>query len=60
MSEKHTLTKEPQPIADQWMGRCSCGWRTTVSVYEIADRDALLHEIDLRHSDHRADRLFSD
>lgn len=48
----HALTKEPQPIADQWMGKCTCGWRTTVSFYEIPSRYELLREIDERHARH--------
>lgn len=55
--ELHLLSKEPQPIADQWMGKCSCGWRTTVSFYEIPDRDQLLEEIDSRHAAHRAETV---
>lgn len=51
---EHNLTKEPQPIADQWMGKCSCGWQTTVSAYEISDRDTLLVEIDRRYGEHVA------
>jgi hypothetical protein len=36
MSTEHRLTLEPQPIADQWMAKCSCGWRKAVSLYEHA------------------------
>lgn len=35
MSTKHTLTVEPQPIADQVAGKCACGWRTFVSVHQV-------------------------
>lgn len=32
---EHLLTLEPQPIADQMMAKCSCGWRKAVSIYEV-------------------------
>lgn len=54
-AEPHTLTKRPQPMADQWMGECSCGWRTTVSLYSISDRDAVLTEIARQHGKHILD-----
>lgn len=31
----HDFTAEAQPIADQVMARCSCGWRKAVSLYEF-------------------------
>jgi hypothetical protein len=34
---EHRVTYEPQPIADQWMVRCICGWSSTVSAYEFDD-----------------------
>lgn len=35
--ETHTTSIEPQPIADQWMAKCSCGWRKSFSTYEFDD-----------------------
>jgi len=48
----HELTLEPQPIADQWMAKCACGWRDTASFYEFDDRDDLLAELRMRHAKH--------
>lgn len=42
---KHTLAFEAQPIADQWMGRCLCGWQKAVSFNSGKCRTAVLHEI---------------
>jgi hypothetical protein len=40
------LTLEPQPIADQWMGRCSCGrWQATASMYQHDTRESAIGEI---------------
>jgi len=50
----HTLTIEPQPIADQWMAKCSCGWRQTESFWKTPDRDALLEKLRTAHRDHAA------
>jgi len=52
VTEQHALTLEPQPMADQWMGKCSCGWRTTVSIYEAPTREATIQEIRRRHAEH--------
>lgn len=30
---EHRLSQEPQPIADQVMVKCSCGWREAVTVW---------------------------
>jgi len=30
MQKSHTVRVEPQPIADQWMVRCTCGWSAPV------------------------------
>lgn len=54
MTDRHGLTLEPQPIADQWMGKCSCGWRKAVSFWDIEDRDALIAVIRRLHSEHVA------
>ncbi len=32
---QHRMSTEPQPIADQVMVKCSCGWRNAVSVFDI-------------------------
>lgn len=48
----HTLTREPQPIADQWMAKCSCGWRSPVSFWEFDTQEAVFAEIDRRFRDH--------
>lgn len=55
MTEPHTLTLKPQPMADQWMGDCSCGWRRTASLYEFDTREAAIARIELLHRDHLAD-----
>jgi hypothetical protein len=48
----HTLTLEPQPIADQWMARCSCGWRDRLSFHEVEGKEALLAELRRRFKVH--------
>ena len=58
MTQPHKLTLKPQPMADQWMGECSCGWRKTASFYEATTREAAIDKIELAHADHLADRLF--
>lgn len=52
MTNGHTLALEPQPIADQWMGRCNCGWTTTASFYEFPDRETVISVINTRHAQH--------
>ena len=42
------------PIADQWMAKCSCGWRSPVSFHEFPSRDAVFVEIDRRYAEHLA------
>nr|WP_312295965.1 hypothetical protein [Brevundimonas diminuta] len=48
----HKLTLEPQPIADQWMAKCSCGWRATESFWTTPDRDDLLAKLKERYQAH--------
>lgn len=49
----HTLTLEPQPIADQWAGRCACGeWKATISLWSVRDRDAALDFLRTNHRHH--------
>ncbi|WP_157073614.1 hypothetical protein [Sphingomonas soli] len=48
----HTLTREPQPIADQWMAKCSCGWRKPVSFYDFSTREDVFAEIDRLFAQH--------
>jgi hypothetical protein len=31
---QHRVTREAQPIADQWMLRCSCGWSCRVDLWD--------------------------
>lgn len=31
----HKVRTEPQPIADQVMASCSCGWRQAVSAWNV-------------------------
>jgi hypothetical protein len=50
--QRHTLTLEPQPIADQWMAKCICGWRSTASFYEFHNRETLLEELRKRFKEH--------
>jgi len=33
---KHDIRVEPQPMADQMMAKCSCGWQSPVSVWDFA------------------------
>jgi hypothetical protein len=33
-SAQHRITREAQPIADQWMLRCSCGWSCRVDLWD--------------------------
>lgn len=35
-STAHKITREAQPMADQWMLRCSCGWRCVVDLWDPA------------------------
>lgn len=51
-TDQHALTLEPQPIADQWMAKCSCGWHSTASFYDFPNRDALLEELRKRFKQH--------
>jgi hypothetical protein len=45
LKSTHDLTVTPQPLADQWMGRCSCGgWSATASLNEM-DRHQALAEL---------------
>ena len=48
----HTLTLKPQPMADQWMGECSCGWRHTASLYQFDTREAAIDDIETAHLIH--------
>lgn len=48
----HTLTLKPQPIADQWMGECSCGWRHTASLLQFDTREAAIDDIETAHLIH--------
>lgn len=51
----HALTLEPQPIADQWMAKCSCGWQMTESFWTTPDRDDLLVKLRAAHVSHCAE-----
>lgn len=55
MKAEHKLTFQAQPIADQWMAKCSCGWRSNASLYEFSERDVLLAELRNRFEKHVAD-----
>ena len=49
----HKLTLTPQPMADQWMGECSCGhWRHTASLYQFDTREAAIDDIESAHLIH--------
>lgn len=49
----HLLIRaEPQPIADQWMIECACGWRSAISVYEQPSRRDVMAEISRRYGAH--------
>ena len=48
----HTLSQEPQPIADQVMVKCSCGWREAVSLWThhtVAGVQAEIHRVGQEH-----------
>lgn len=51
---EHALAIEGQPIADQLMGKCSCGWRLTASFYEFPTRDEAVAKIDREFATHVA------
>lgn len=55
----HKLEIEPQPIADQMMLKCACGWREPVSAMNIQTRDELLDAISKQHLEHLAKRCES-
>jgi hypothetical protein len=48
----HRLTLEPQPIADQWMAKCDCGWRATESVFDHRNPIGLLDSLKSKHDQH--------
>lgn len=50
--QHHQISYEAQPIADQWLARCSCGWRANVSAYDFPTRDAVLKEAERVGRDH--------
>lgn len=52
MTHLHTLTLKPQPIADQWMGECSCGWRHAASLNQFDTREAAIDDIETAHLIH--------
>lgn len=31
----HMMTLSPQPNMDGWLCVCSCGWRSSMSIYEV-------------------------
>lgn len=35
MTALHLLTLSPQPNMDGWLIVCTCGWRSTCSIYEV-------------------------
>lgn len=52
MSIEHKLELESQPIADQWMAKCKCGWWSRESFWDTPDRDELLAKLRERFADH--------
>lgn len=48
----HRLHLEPQPIADQWLGRCACGWVATASSWDYATRDETIAALTLAYAEH--------
>jgi hypothetical protein len=48
---EHITKIEPQPIADQLMAMCSCGWRKPVSLLEFSGSGAFdeAHALCYRH-----------
>ncbi|MGI4876684.1 MAG: hypothetical protein ACRYG4_04290 [Janthinobacterium lividum] len=54
MTTIHRLSAEPQPIADQLMARCSCGWRSGVSFHDFPTRELAWGEVHRRQAAHLA------
>lgn len=52
METKHKFIREPQPMADQWMAICSCGWRKPVSYYQFDTHAELFAEMDRLFAKH--------
>ena len=48
----HEPRHEPQPIADQVMAKCICGWREPVSTYGYPTRESLWAELHKRYKAH--------
>ncbi len=46
---EHNIHSEPQPIADQWMLSCSCGWRVSQPLYFYIGPGAQLIASATRH-----------
>lgn len=50
---EHELELVPQPTADGWQAKCSCGkWKTFASFYEYRTKDDLIAELSRQHSSH--------
>ena len=49
---EHMLITEPQPIADQMMVKCVCGWRQPVSLYEFGTKQAINAEVQRLYEEH--------
>jgi hypothetical protein len=51
---QHRITREAQPIADQWMLRCSCGWSRRVDLWDPAlnSQAAIQQRIDFEVQKH--------
>lgn len=54
----YTVNIEAQPIADQLMIRCSCGWSSTVSLYDYERRSPQVAE--RRAQEHLAQHAIDD
>jgi hypothetical protein len=48
----HYPRHEPQPIADQVMAGCMCGWREAVSIHDYPTRETLWAEVERRYKSH--------
>jgi len=54
---EHVLSLEPQPIADQWMARCPCGWVKTESSNDNNTRDETLRKLKLAFAVHYVEEV---
>lgn len=49
---EHRVTTEPQPIAEQIIVKCSCGWRQPVCILDHDTRQSAWNEVTRLGQDH--------